>query len=123
MPDNEMRVDWSDLPTAVASEIEYIRALSSNKNLLLATSNRGAYEALLHIIKAGRTGVPVYRAISSVASSPSSQSGILLRLRAMRTAGIIDEVVGSKKSNVNLVASDEIVDALHPILIRRLSNQ
>jgi hypothetical protein len=40
----------------------------------------------------------------------------------MRAAGIIDDVPGNKRSNVNLRASDEIVAALAPILMRWSAN-
>ena len=117
--DNDAGVRNSDMDRVLCAEIEYLRALSLSKNLVLATSNRGAYEALLHIIQAGKIGIPVYEAISRVGSAPSSQSGILLRLKSMRAAGIIDEVAGPKRSNVNLIASDGIIEALTPHLFNR----
>lgn len=117
--DNDSGSLQSELNAAISAEIQYLRGLSSSKELLLATSNRGAYEALLHIVRAGNVGLPVYQAVSSVGSCPSSQSGTLLRLRAMRAAGIIDEVPGLKKSHVNLVASNQIIEALLPHLMRR----
>ncbi len=122
MFDNDIRVRSSDLDRALSAEIEYLRALSLSKNLVLATSNRGAYEALLHIIQAGKAGLPVYEAISRVGSAPSSQSGILLRLKSMRAAGIIGEVAGLKKSNVNLTASASIIEELSPHLLNRSAN-
>jgi hypothetical protein len=120
--DNSVNTQDPYLQRAIDAEIEHLRALSSTKDLLLASSNRGAYEALLHIIRAGKVGMPVYEAVSCVGSAPSSHSGILLRLRSMRAAGIIDDVPGNKRSNVNLRASDEIVAALAPILMRWSAN-
>jgi len=120
--DNSVNTQDPYLQRAIDAEIEHLRALSITKDLLLASSNRGAYEALLHIIRAGKVGMPVYEAVSCVGSAPSSQSGILLRLRSMRAAGIIDDVPGNKRSNVNLRASDEIVAALAPILMRWSAN-
>lgn len=119
LSDDEIDTYNPDFRRAINAEIEYLRALSVNHDLLLASSNRGGYEALLHIILAGEAGVPVYGAVASVVSAPASQSGILLRLRSMRAAGIIDDAPGNKRSNVNLRASDAIVADIASILMRR----
>jgi hypothetical protein len=104
---------------AAIAELNYVRKLSSSSSLLLATGNLGAYEALLYIMSAGGAGVPVYEVIKNVETRYCSQSGILLRLKAMREIGILEEREGKKKSQVCLTASARIINELGPLLLER----
>jgi hypothetical protein len=107
------------LSVAAKSEIEYIRSLGSSRNLILASANLGAYEALLHILSFGDRGAPVYQAVTNVQSRYSSQSGVLSRLRMMRQLGLIEDRPGVKKSQVCLVPSETLLNELVPILLKR----
>ena len=101
---------------AVNAELSYIRQLGSNDNLILASANLGAYEALLIILSGGEAGVPVYQAVTSVRSRFSSQAGIISRIRLMRQAGLLVEKPGVKKSQVCLAPSEQLLQKLEPIL-------
>ena len=106
---------------AVDQELMYIRDLGANRNLILASANQSAFEALLIIIAgsaAGR-GVPVYEAVTSVRSKFSSQAGVLNRIKTMRAAGLIAETPGAKNSQVCLVPSDLLLRDLVPVLNAR----
>lgn len=104
---------------AVSAEINHIRGLGSNDDLILTTANLGAYEALLCIIAAGEGGVPVYQAVTNVKTRYCSQSGILVRLKAMRQLGLIEDRPGPKKSQVHLAASQKLLCELGPLLLKR----
>jgi hypothetical protein len=119
-----MSINYTDLrslliSTAATAELNYVRDLGSSPNLLLASGNLGAYEALLYIMTAGDAGVPVYEVIKNVETRYCTQSGILLRLKAMREIGILEERPGKKKSQVCLAASEQIVRELGPLLLAR----
>lgn len=119
-----MSIDYADLhpsllTRAATAEMNYVRDLGSRPNLLLASGNLGGYEALLYIMTSGDAGVPVYEVIKNVETRYCSQSGILLRLKAMREIGILEERQGKKKSQVCLAASERIVRELGPLLLAR----
>ena len=119
-----MTIDYKDLhplllSSAAAAELNYVRSLGSSPSLLLASGNLGGYEALLYIISSGDAGVPVYDVIKNVETRYSSQSGILLRLKAMREIGILEERPGKKKSQVCLAASEQFARELGPLLLAR----
>jgi len=103
---------------AVDAELDYIHRLGTNNNLLLATSNLSAYEALLHIIRSDESGIPVYQALGSVKTRYSTQSGILTRLKTMRQLGLVEERQGHKRSQVCLAPSQKLLDDIFPILLR-----
>lgn len=107
------------LRNAVDAELDYILGLGTNDNLLLATANLSAYEALLHIMRSDDGGIPVYQALANVKSRYSTQSGILARLKAMRQLGLIEERQGPKRSQVCLVPSQKLLDDILPILQRK----
>jgi hypothetical protein len=107
------------LSQAADAEINYVRGLGSTSNLLLASGNLGAFEALLYTIKSGQSGVPVYEVVHNVKTRYCGQSGILLRLKAMRDVGIFEERPGKKRSQVCLAASEQILDELAPLLLER----
>jgi hypothetical protein len=83
---------------AIALELEYLRALNSNKGLKELGTNLGVLEAVLIIMQAGEEGVPVYKVLESVQSSFASESAIIKRLRLLREAGLIDEGEARKRS-------------------------
>lgn len=105
------------LKRAATTELEHIRKLGSNLDLVMATSNLGAYEALLMMLAEGDAGLPVYKLVTEVESRYASQSGIITRLRAMRQRGLVVERPGRKKSQVLLAASDDLIRQLGPVLI------
>jgi hypothetical protein len=119
MADDYTDIESACLRQATLSEIEYLRNLGTNTDLVLATANLGAYEALLYILSCEENGSPVYEVLSNVKSRYSSQSGILNRLRAMRQLGMIEERTGRKKSQVVLAPSDKLIRELGPILLRK----
>lgn len=119
MADDYTDIESACLRHATLSEIEYLRNLGTNSDLVLATANLGAYEALLYILSCEENGSPVYEVLSNVKSRYSSQSGILNRLRAMRQLGMIEERTGRKKSQVVLAPSDKLIRELGPILLRK----
>ena len=105
---------------AVESELRHVRSLGASRNLVLATSNLGAFEALLIILSHQETGLPVYRALDGIRSTYASKSGVLKRLRLLRDAGLIEARTGDKrKSEVLLCASKELVEELGPILVAK----
>jgi hypothetical protein len=119
MPDDLSDKDSASLRFAASSEIEYLRNLGTNTDLLLATGNLGAYEALLYILSCEENGSPVYEVLQNVKSRYSSQSGILNRLRAMRQLGMLEERAGRKKSQVVLAPSEKLIRELGPILLKK----
>ena len=89
------------------NELEYVRALGSQRSLMMASANLGAFETVLLIALAQDEGVPVYEAVRATKSRFCSHSGILKRLRNLRKEGIIEERSGQKKSEVHLMASKD----------------
>lgn len=85
-----------------AYELEYIRSLGQERSLKIVASNLGAYEAVLLILASGNQGVPIYNLLQSMKSNFCSQSGLLKRLRILRSEGVILDSAGSKKSEVYL---------------------
>ena len=119
MPEDFHSLDRLRFRDAATAELDYIRSLGTNPNLILATANLGAYEALLYIMSSDEWGVPVYQAITNVRSGYSTQSGILARLRVMRQLGLIEDRPGNKKSQVCLTASQALLGELGPLLLKR----
>lgn len=119
MQENSQAVNSLRLRDAVDAELDYILGLGTNDNLVLATANLGAYEALLHIIGSDDGGIPVYQALASVKTRYSTQSGILARLKAMRQLGLVEERQGPKRSQVCLVPSQKLLTDILPVLQRR----
>lgn len=109
----------SRLVDAAAEELDFVRSLGSNRDLMLASANQGAWEALLIVLSAGESGIPVYQAVEAVESSYSSRSGIVGRMRAMRASGLLDERSGKKRSQVCLVPSPRLIRQLGPVLTRK----
>jgi hypothetical protein len=93
-------------------ELEYIRKLGSSRNLILASENLGAYEALLMLVNKFDEGLPVYELITSIQSRFSSLSGIIKRIRIMRDSGLIEDHPGPKRSQVYLRPSNVILKEL-----------
>ncbi len=106
----------------VDAELAYVRLLGANGNLAFASSNLSAYEALLVIVNSGEKGIPVYQAVASVRTPFSGQAGVINRLRAMRSLGLLEEQKGSKKSQVCLVPSEQLLQDLHSVLSLRHSS-
>ena len=104
---------------AVDAELSYLRKISASDNLLFAYRNLGAFEALLHIIKCGEGGIPVYQAVGSVSTAFTGQAGIINRLRIMRQLGMLDEKSGKKKSQVCLAPTEKLLQEIVPILCDR----
>ena len=102
-------------------ELEFIRSVGTRKNLLLATANQGAFEALLMLMLAREDGLPVYRTLEQIQSRYTSQSGIIKRLRMLREAGLIEARPGRKGSEVCLAPSGDIIAELLPLLDRKYS--
>lgn len=117
--DNSKEIGSVELRDAAASELEYLRNLGSDPDLILATANLGGYEAVLRLIAAGDHGLPVYQLVTSVQSRYASQAGVISRIRAMRDRGLIEERSGAKKSQVCLVPSKYLLQQLGPILANR----
>jgi hypothetical protein len=101
---------------AIDSELGHIRQLGANENLVFASSNLGAYEALLTIIQNGERGLPVYQAVGNVRTRFSGSAGVINRLQAMRRLGLLEEKSGAKKSQVCLVPSERLLRDLFPVL-------
>ena len=100
-------------------ELDYIRKLGSSRNLILASENLGAYEALLMLVNKHDEGLPVYELITSIQSRFSSQSGIIKRIRIMRDSGLIEDHPGPKRSQVYLRPSNVILRELGEIIARK----
>lgn len=86
----------TDLKRAALAELEYVRPLGGDEDLILASANLGAYEAILHLLMAGEEGIPVYQLVTQTKSEFSSQAGLISRLRKMRRLGLIEERPGAK---------------------------
>ena len=93
----------------IKSELTCVRRIGSDPNLIAVASNMGVYEAVLHIVLAGPSGISVSETVDAVQSKFTSRAGILNRLKMLREAGLIYSVPGPKKSQVNLVASGELI--------------
>ena len=100
-------------------ELDFVRRIGTEKNLILATSNLGAFEALLMLMLHHEEGMPVYRTLEQVKSRYTSQSGIIKRFRMLRDAGLIEARPGRKGSEVYLAPSQELMESLVPILERK----
>lgn len=107
------------LRDVVNRELDFVRRVGTDKNLILATSNLGAFEALLMLMLEHEEGLPVYRTLEQVKSRYASQSGIIKRFRVLRDAGLIEARPGRKGSEVYLAPSREIMDLLGPLLQRK----
>lgn len=104
---------------AVNAELAYLKQLGANENLAFASSNLGAFEALLIIIQSGEHGLPVYQAVANVRTPFSGPAGIINRLKTMRRLGLLDEKPGAKKSQVCLVPSEKLMRDIYPVLVTR----
>ncbi len=104
---------------AVKEELAYLRQLGANENLAFACSNLGAYEALLIIIENGECGIPVYQAVANVRTTFSGPAGIINRLKALRSLGLLEEKEGAKKSQVCLAPSTQLLRDFYPVLSER----
>lgn len=123
MPKDIDATESSAFRNALDAELEYILGLGLNENLTMATANLGAYEAILNIIRAGNNGLPVYKAVTSVKTRYSTQSGILARLKSMRQLGLIEERQGCKRSQICLIPSQTLLTDLTPILLKKHSEE
>ena len=112
-------INKSLLNIAVTAELEYLRKINASNNLLFLYGNLGAFEALLHIIKSGDDGLPVYKAVGSVFTSFCGHAGIINRLRVLRNLELLDEKPGEKKSQVCLVPTEKLLQEIGPILCDR----
>jgi hypothetical protein len=119
MPEDFRNLTPQQLQDAAASELQYIRELGTDDAMIMASTNLGAYEALLYILSNGMDGTPVYQAVTNVQSRYSTQSGILSRIKAMRQLGLLVERPGMKKSQVYLAPSARLLNDLGPILSRK----
>jgi DNA-binding transcriptional ArsR family regulator len=106
----------------VSRQLDFVRRVGTDKNLILATSNQGAFEALLMLMLEHEEGMPVYRTLEQVQSRYASQSGIIKRLRVLREAGLIEARPGRKGSEVYLAPSSDIINALGPLLEQKFRN-
>jgi hypothetical protein len=107
------------LDGAIDAELEYLKKIGTNDDLVVACGNLGAFEALLHIIKNRDTGLPVYKAVTSVTTNFTGHAGILNRIKILRKLGLIEEKAGTKKSQVCLVPTEKLLHELGPILCDR----
>jgi hypothetical protein len=121
MQDRLLGWDVESIRRAARNQLDHVRRLGSNDDLILAASNQGAYEALLSIIAGRDGGTPVYEIITNIQSRFTSQSGILTRIRAMRELGLIEDLPGPKRSQVCLAPSDRLIKSLAPVLLERES--
>ena len=120
MMQNEFDVDdVGRLREVVNRELDFVRSVGTDRNLILATSNQGAFEALLMLMLDHEEGLPVYRTLEQVRSRYASQSGIIKRLRVLREAGLIEARPGRKGSEVYLAPSREIIESLGPLLAQK----
>ena len=117
MVDEGKSLGDDDLRAAVLAELDHLRRLGADEGLALVTSNLSAYEAVLLVMLGGDAGVPIYQAVTSVQSRYSSQAGVLSKIKAMRSAGLLDEKPGAKKSQVCLSVSEGVMAAITPILL------
>ena len=102
-----------------AQELEHIKRLGSDDILRFLSSNLGAYEAVLYIISKNIGGVPIYEMATNVRCRFASQSGILSRIKTMREMGLLEDRAGTKKSQVLLAPSEDLLVALGQVLSAR----
>ena len=107
------------LSNAVDAELSYLRKISASDNLLFMYRNLGAFEAVLHIIKSGENGIPVYQLVGSISTAFTGQAGVINRLRTLRQLGLIDERSGKKRSQVCLAPTQKLLKEVGPILCDR----
>lgn len=119
MPDDHVEFCDFDLEDAIKTELKHIRQLGSKRSLVLASSNLGAYEALLMVLREFDEGLSVTRAIEGVQSPFCSQSGLSKRLRVLRNEGLIEDRVGKKGSEVRLTVSQALRNDLIPVILGR----
>lgn len=112
-------IDPEILRQAANEELAYVRRLGGDDDLILASANLGAYEALLLLLSAQEAGTPVYQVVTGVQTRYASQSGVISRLRSLRERGLIEERPGRKRSQVCLVPSERLVQKLGPLLLDR----
>lgn len=117
--DNCIEIGDTVLVDAATSELKHLLGLGANPDLALVTANLGGYEAVLRLIAAGQHGLPVYQLVTGVQSRYASQAGVILRIRAMRDRGLLEQRSGAKKSQVCLVPSNFLLEQLGPILVNR----
>lgn len=110
------------LRNAAQLEMEHIRALGKDPELILATANLAGYEAVLHLISSGGP-MPVYELVSGVQSRYASHSGIISRIKAMRDRGLLEASCGVKRSQVCLQPSEALLSLLRPVLLHRSEAQ
>jgi hypothetical protein len=108
-----------EIRAAADVELEHIRRLGRTTDLVFATGNLGAYEALLLLLRSEAGSAPIYETLSAVTTRYSSQSGILKRFRVMRDVGLLEERDGSKRSQVYLAPSERLLNELAPILMQK----
>lgn len=108
-----------ELIDAIGRELNYLRCLSKNKDLLQLGTNLGAFEAVLIIIQAGEDGITVSKVLESLQTSFASQSAIIKRLRVLREFGLVSERVGTKRSSVRLFASKQLLDEFGDLLVAK----
>ncbi len=119
MPDDHGTFCNFDLDGAIATELNHIRQLGSKRSLVLASSNLGAYEALLMVLREFDEGLSVTRAIEGVQSRFCSQSGLSKRLKVLRNEGLIEGRVGRKGSEVRLTVSQALREDLISVILGR----
>lgn len=107
------------LEDVITRELDFIRGVGTSRNLLLATSNQGAFEALLMLMREHEAGLPVYQTLEQIQSRYASQSGIIKRLRMLRDEGLIEARPGRKGSEVCLAPSKKIMAELRPFFDRK----
>ena len=112
-------IDPEILRRAANEELAYVRRLGGDEDLILASANLGAYEALLLLLSTQEAGTPVYQVVTGVQTRYASQSGVISRLRSLRERGLIEERPGRKRSQVCLVPSERLVQKLGPVLLDR----
>lgn len=112
-------IDTDILRQAAIEELAYVRRLGGDDDLILASANLGAYEALLLLLSSQEGGTPVYQVVTGVQTRFASQSGVISRLRSLRERGLIEERPGRKRSQICLVPSERLVQKLGPLLLDR----
>lgn len=112
-------IDSTSLRDSASDELEHVRRLGCDDDLILASANLGVFEALLLLLSAEEAGTPVYQVVTGVQTRFSSQSGVISRLRTLRERGLIDERPGRKRSQVCLFPSERLLKKLGPLLLDR----
>lgn len=122
MPRDIDQRDLARVAQAARVELDYIRRLGTNRDLVAATGNVGAYEALLILLSSDDFSMPVYKLLGTVQTQYSGHAGILGRLKIMRQLGLIDEIEGIKRSQVCLQPSAQLIEQIGPILVEKFEN-